>query len=192
MRRASRSQRSDLRQGLSSADVPHRLLAGLVALVANFSANTAVLVLPRVALALLSAHLAGGGAELKHLPQDLFIGAGAPRRERAGGSTYIGTVEVEPDALLELLDHLLGEAGIGARGTGLGAGVTFIDAADQGLADAASHIGVGADYVSCMHGDLRRGEDLDASSVERSAVTATDRALLCSRASPRKGNQLSW
>jgi len=51
-----------------SADVAHRLLAGLMATAASLSANAAVLMLPGVALALLSAHLAGGRADLKHLP----------------------------------------------------------------------------------------------------------------------------
>jgi hypothetical protein len=116
---------------LSSAHVRHRLLARLLAAAARLSADPAVLVLPSVALTLLTAHLAGGRADLKHLAQDLLIGAGPPRRQGAGGSTYIRTVEVEPDALLQLLDHLLGEAGIGAGGTGLRAGLTFIDAADK-------------------------------------------------------------
>jgi hypothetical protein len=53
--------------GLSSADVPHRLLARLLATAASLSANAAVLVLTRVALALLSAPPAGGRADLKHL-----------------------------------------------------------------------------------------------------------------------------
>jgi hypothetical protein len=54
--------------GLSSADVPHRLLARLLATAASLGANAAVLVLSGVALALLSAYLAGGRADLKHLP----------------------------------------------------------------------------------------------------------------------------
>jgi hypothetical protein len=54
--------------GLSSPDVPHRLLARLLATAASLSANAAVLVVTGVALALLSAHAAGGRADLEHLP----------------------------------------------------------------------------------------------------------------------------
>jgi len=53
--------------GLSSADVPHRLLARLLATAASLGADTAVLVVSRVALALLASHLACRRADLKHL-----------------------------------------------------------------------------------------------------------------------------
>ena len=55
-------------EALSSTDVPHRLLAGLLAATTSLSADPAVLVLSCVALALLAASLAGGRADLKHLP----------------------------------------------------------------------------------------------------------------------------
>jgi hypothetical protein len=54
--------------GFNSADVPHCLLARLLAAAASLRTNSAVLVLAGVALALLSAHVAGGRADLKHLP----------------------------------------------------------------------------------------------------------------------------
>lgn len=101
-------------RGPGSPHVPHRLLAGLLATAARAGANAAVLVLPRVAPALLSAQLAGGRAKLKHLPQDLLIGARPPRRQGAGGGAHVRAVEIEPDALPELLDHFLSQAGIGA------------------------------------------------------------------------------
>ena len=55
-------------EALSSTDVPHRLLAGLLAATTSLSADPAVLVLSCVALALLAANLAGGRADLKYLP----------------------------------------------------------------------------------------------------------------------------
>ena len=82
------------------------------------------------------------------------FGAGPPRGKSAGGGTDVRAVEIEPDALLQLLDHLLGEAGIGAGGASLSAGVAFVDAADQRLADAAPHVGMRADNLSRMHGNL--------------------------------------
>jgi hypothetical protein len=103
-------------RSLSSTDVAHRLLAGLLAATTSLSADPAVLVVPGMALALLPANLAGGRADLKHLPQNLFIRSRAPRRQGAGGGTNIRAIEIEPDALLQLLDHLLGQAGIGACG----------------------------------------------------------------------------
>ena len=96
----------------ASADVLHRLLADLLTAVADFSADPAMLVLAGVAPAFLSTYLAGRRADLKHLPQDLPVGA--------GGGARIGAVEIEPDALPELLHHPLG---IGTGGTRLCTGV---------------------------------------------------------------------
>lgn len=72
----------------------------------------------------------------------------------------------------------LGEAGIGTGRTGLGAGVTFIDAPDQGLAHVASDVGVHANDLSCVHEDLLSEKGVVAPGAERSAVTATDRVPL--------------
>ena len=91
-----------------STDVPHRLLAGLLAATTSLSADPAVLVVPGMVLALLPAKLAGGRTDLKHLPQNLFIRSRAPRHQGACGGAHVGAVEIEPDALLQLLDHFLG------------------------------------------------------------------------------------
>jgi hypothetical protein len=81
----------------------------------------------------------------------------------AGRQADVRAVEIEPDALLELLDHLLGQAGIGACGAGLRAGVAFVDTADQSLADVAPHVRVRTDDVSRVHGTSRRETELGRS-----------------------------
>lgn len=101
--------------------------------------------MPGMARALLSARLTGGRTNLENAPQDLLVGARPPRRQGASGRADIRTVEIETDALPEVLDHLFGQAGIGTGGARLRAGVTIFDAAHQGLAHVALHVGVVAE-----------------------------------------------
>jgi hypothetical protein len=122
----------------------------------------------------------------------------------AGRQADVRAVEIEPDALPELLDHLLGQAGIGACGAGLRAGIAFVDAADQRLADVAPHVGMRTDDVSRMHGKspgTRTGWGASADALkqrERDAaglVPAADRRVLqsaldeCQRSAP-SGRQM--
>jgi hypothetical protein len=63
---------------------------------------------------------AGGPAGFEHGPDDGGTVAGLPGQDGAGYGADVGAVQVGPDAPGEISDHLFGETGIGARGTGLG------------------------------------------------------------------------
>jgi hypothetical protein len=56
-----------------------------------------------MAFALLAARAASSRAGLQHEPNDLLVRAGPPRRHEAGRGADVGTVQVEADALGELL-----------------------------------------------------------------------------------------
>ncbi len=118
------------------------LSAGLLAASAGVGADLAVLVHFGVARTFLGAEFAGGRARLDHLAQQILIRPGATGSQTSRHLAYVGAIHVEPDALPELIDHLLGQAGVGARDAGLGAGVTFVDAANEGVVHAAFHVGV--------------------------------------------------
>src|SRR3546814_19692933 len=79
-----------------------------------------------MAITLVAAGLAGGGAGLQHLPQRRLAGTCLARREAAGGEADIGAIQVEADALPKLVDRPLGAAGVGEGRAGLGAGVAFL------------------------------------------------------------------
>ena len=102
-------------------------------------------------LALLGAPLAGKRAGLEGRPQDFFVGAGATSRERCRCKTQVRTIEIEADALLQLVHPLLCHARVGAAGTGLRARMTRIDAANQPLTLAAAHVGVSSKHLLGVH-----------------------------------------
>ena len=60
-----------------------------------------------------------------------LVEAGAAGDDPADRRAKVGAVEVKADALAELIDRLLGEAGVGAGGAGLGAGIAFLDTSLQ-------------------------------------------------------------
>src|SRR6185312_4117210 len=125
-----------------------QFLAGLHAAAAAFGADAAMFMHGRVRLALLGAQLAGGGADAEHAAHHFVIGTGAACHDPAGDVANIGAIEIQPDALGELLHHALRQAGVGAGGANLGAGITFLDAADQGVVDLALGGGVGANHFA--------------------------------------------
>lgn len=74
----------------------------------------------RAARAFLAAEPAGLRAGLERQPKHELVAAGAPRAERVRGRAGVGAIEVQADALRELLDHGLGETGVGAGRAGGG------------------------------------------------------------------------
>src|SRR5690606_448269 len=100
---------------------------------AGIGAGTAVLMLVSVALAFVAAGVACGFAGMEHEADDFLVEAGPARRHGACRGAHVGAVEVEPDALGELLDRRLAETGVGAGGAGLRAVIAGLDAADQGV-----------------------------------------------------------
>ena len=77
-------------------------------------ANAAMLMFARVPLALFRTGPARGRACLHRRCDNLLIAAGPTSAHGARGETQIRTVEIEPDALAQLFDHLLGKTGVGA------------------------------------------------------------------------------
>jgi hypothetical protein len=56
---------------------------------------------------------ASGASQLTHFDhraQHVFVRAGATRCQRSSGITYIRAIQIEPNALPQLLDHRFGEA----------------------------------------------------------------------------------
>src|SRR6185436_11860400 len=129
-----------------------QFLAGLHAAAAAFRADAAMFMHGCVLPALLRAKPAGGGADAEHAAHHLVIGTGPAGHDAAGDAADVGAIEVEADALGQLLHHALRQAGVGTGGAGLGAGVTFLDAADQGVVDLALDSRVGADHFAGVHG----------------------------------------
>jgi hypothetical protein len=121
---------------------------------ACLSADRAVLVLLGVPLAFVSTGAAGQSAGFEHRAQRGFIAAGAAGRHRASGPAGVGTVQVQPDALGQLLDHVLTKAGVGAGDTGLFAIEAGFYAADENIVRVAPHVRVGADHLLGVHGIL--------------------------------------
>ena len=100
--------------GQPSVQIAQGIAAGFGAPHAGFGADAAMLVHAGVLAAFLATGPAGGAASLDHRPDDFDIRAGAAACDRACGRADVGSVEVEADARPKLLDHGLGQAGIGA------------------------------------------------------------------------------
>jgi hypothetical protein len=130
------------------------LLARLHALAARFRAYAAVFVPARVPLAFIAAQATRRRAGDEHPTNELVIRAGAPGGDASRDIADIGAVEIEPDALGQLLDHFLGKASVGARGARLGAGITLLDATDQSIVGASAHIWVHTDHLLNLHAFL--------------------------------------
>ena len=73
-----------------------------------------MLVFARMPLALIRTSPTRGGACLHRGDDNLLIAAGPTSAHRARSETQVRAVEIEPDALAQLFDHLLGKTGVGA------------------------------------------------------------------------------
>ena len=87
----------------------------------------------------------------EHPTNELVIRAGAPGGDASRDIADIGAVEIEPDALGQLLDHFLGKASVGARGARLGAGITLLDATDQSVVGTPARVWVRTDHLLNLH-----------------------------------------
>src|SRR5690349_9729323 len=139
-----------------SAQALQRVLAGALAALAGLAADTAMFVMVGVARTFLGAGPAGDLARADHAAQHLAVGAGAPCRKRPGQRAKVCAVETDADALPQLLDHLLAEAGVGAGCAGLGTVVAGFDAADQRGVRLAIGVRVRLDHLLGVHGALHR------------------------------------
>lgn len=106
---------------------------------------------PGVTLALGGAPRTGFGAQGDQALQDRRVRAGAARAEPSGGQAQVGAIEIQPDTVRQVLDHIFRQAGIGAGDAGLGALETGLDAAYQRLVGLAPHLWVRAQHVADRH-----------------------------------------
>lgn len=91
------------------------LLASLHATPAFFRTDAAVFVFLGMPFALVPAQTASRGASVEHAPDHFLVGAGPSCRESARDIADVSAIEVEPDALGQFLDFVLGKTGIGTR-----------------------------------------------------------------------------
>jgi hypothetical protein len=103
-----------------------------LAALALLGTDAAVLVHIDVARALLGAGGARLTADLELRLRHWRVVLGLPGKHSARSRADVGAVEVQPDALSELGDAILGKAGVGARLTGLRARDARLDARRQG------------------------------------------------------------
>ena len=92
-----------------------QLAARIDGRVARDRADLAVRVLGGVVLAFLGAGLRRAGANFELHRDHAEIGRGLTGQHACGGATDVGAIEIEPDAMHERLDAVLGETRIGAR-----------------------------------------------------------------------------
>lgn len=99
----------------SSARLLHRrkqLLTSLLAATTSFGADAAMLVHLGVALALLRARPAGLAARFELRLRSGCVVLGLASQDAASGVADVGAVQVQPDALTQLRDHLLGQTSV--------------------------------------------------------------------------------
>lgn len=83
----------------------------------------------------------GFGAHLQHPFDDRLVAAGPPPRDRSGGRADIGAVQIEPDALGEVVDPGLAQTGVGADSTGGRTGVGVLDRPDKQVVGVPLNMG---------------------------------------------------
>ena len=91
------------------------------------------------------------GASLEHPLNQRLVAADATRGEAGRGQADVGAIKIEADALGEVLDHVLGQAGIGADVAQRGAAISRLDRANETVVDAAAHVRMGADHWLDLH-----------------------------------------
>ena len=155
---ARRRKESDLSL---STDRLSGFVASLFAASAMLGADAAVLVHAGVLLALLGADATRHDTGLHRSDDDLLVAAGSAGTDGAGREAQIGAIEVQSDALPQLVDHVLGEASVCARNAGLRTGIAFLNAADQRVVGVPPDIRVCGDHFShVMHEILLTGRRL--------------------------------
>ncbi|MEO1819778.1 hypothetical protein [Pseudomonas sp.] len=132
-------------------DFVQRRFAGLRAAFAGLGADPAVLVLLGVTLAFVAAPAARIIAGLDHCSKNLNIRSGAPGRHRSGCRTNVGAIEIQPDALPELRNHIFRQARVSAGRAGLCAAICFFDELDEPVGCAALNMRMGADHFADVH-----------------------------------------
>lgn len=135
----------------AASDVIHGRFARLLTAAAFLRANSAVLVLARVALAFFRARAACERADFECGLQHRLVRARAPRGQRARRDAEVGAIHVEPDALPKVLHHFLRKTRICAADARLRARETLLDTPHERLTDVAANIRMSADHLLSLH-----------------------------------------
>jgi hypothetical protein len=146
-------------------------------------------------LALLAAQAAGCGAHFQHPPDDLLVGACAASGNSTRDIADVGAVQAQSDGLSQVLNIVFSQTCICAGGTYLSAGVTLLDAPDQGIVRVPSDIGMGRDYFLRLHGALPGvGAMIPSPSIQKlTGVTDSTRQRNNQRGDPLGTNVgVSW
>jgi hypothetical protein len=137
---------------MRKSDSAQGAFAGLFAAAADLGANPAMLVVLRVPVAFVRAEAAGEGAGFEQRANEFFVGAGSARRNRSHGQAEVGAIEIKTNALPQLRDAALSDAGVGAGNAALSAIVALFDTAYQRIIGLAFDIGVRSDDLFGVHG----------------------------------------
>lgn len=104
-----------------------------------------------VAIAFLAAQAAGRCAGFQHTAYHLLVRTGPTGGNRSGGGANVGAIEIQANALGQLLDHVLTQAGVGAGCADLGTRVALLNAPDESIVRVALHVWMGANHLLNMH-----------------------------------------
>ena len=112
-----------------------------------------------MAFAFLGAERTSLRARLQRGDDHLLVASGPASSDAARSYADVGAVEVQPDALPKVSNHLLGQACVSARGAALGAAVALLDAANERIIRVAADVGVSGNHLSHVvhgHGSIGR------------------------------------
>lgn len=172
------------------ADRREKVIAGLLATVTDLGANTAMLMVGGMALALLRAGEAGRRTGFDDGADDAEIGLRLARHDAASGLARVGAIEAEPNATHHLLHVALDEIGVRTART---AGSTV-----EALSDTAQDsVVIQACRAWMQLDDLLKGHVLSFRSgsqrgdLERSSATVSSAVGTTSRRSSGIGAPLS-
>src|SRR5918999_4405254 len=150
-----------------------QIAARLLAAAANLSAGTAVVMVGRVAIALLGASTTRDNARLDRCPRDAEVGLGLTGHDPAGRVTHVGAVKIEPNAPHQLGHVRLAEAGVRAAGARGGTVEALVNAAQQHVAIKADGPWMPLDDFSDRH--VRSVRSLHLSSSGELAIPSLGR-----------------
>jgi hypothetical protein len=105
----------------------------------------------RMLLTFFCASSAGELTRFDHRPENVFIRSRTTRRKCSCSVAHIRAIQIETNALPQLLDHGFRKASICTGRAGLRACKAIVDALDQRLAKVAVHVRMRADHLFGVH-----------------------------------------
>ena len=114
-----------------SADSGEQIAARLLAAATNLCADTAVVVVGRVTIALLGTRTTRDHARIDRGANQTEVGLGLTGHDPACVLTHVGAVEIETNTPHQLGHVRLAEAGVGAAGARGGTVEALVNAAQQ-------------------------------------------------------------